>query len=124
MGDEGRPLGVLPQELQSGAYRLLYRLPESRDLMAVERCGKPQDAYWLLLDKCVLLAEHAGNKVVPPELPREVREHWRPRCWPTTRKPKCCCNGPAPRARISGSSCLKSVHSYGPSSRAGPSPAQ
>lgn len=74
MDKDGAPLATAAQELFTQGYKLRFRLPESRDLIRVARCGKPREAYGLLLESCVISAEHDGRAVSAAELPIEVRE--------------------------------------------------
>jgi hypothetical protein len=54
------------------AYRVVFRLPSSADLRAGASQGSEQAARRALLERCLLVAERAGEPVSPGDLPDEV----------------------------------------------------
>ncbi len=58
--------------------RVQFRLPDSNDLLALERCGDGEEARQLLLERCVLSASHAGGALdarrLPPPLQSEIAQ--------------------------------------------------
>ncbi len=59
--------------LERGGYALRLRLPRGADLRAAAE-APPGSAAGVLLDRCVVQAEHDGATVAPADLPREVVE--------------------------------------------------
>jgi hypothetical protein len=53
--------------------RVQFRLPDSRDLLALESCGDAGAARALLLERCVLAAQHGGESLEPRGLPHELQ---------------------------------------------------
>lgn len=53
--------------------RVQFRLPDSRDLLALENCGDAGAARALLLERCVLAAQHGGEAREPCSLPHELQ---------------------------------------------------
>ncbi|GAA0890008.1 hypothetical protein [Rhodanobacter soli] len=61
--------------LEHAAYgiRVQFRLPDSRDLLALENCGDAGAARALLLDRCVLAAQRGDESCEPRGLPHELQ---------------------------------------------------
>lgn len=57
--------------LELDGYRILFRLPDSRDLLALSQ-GDGADGRRLLLEHCLIAAEHEGQVVSSRELPAPV----------------------------------------------------
>lgn len=53
--------------------RVQFRLPDSRDLLALESCGDAEAARALLLERCVLAAKRGGESREPRGLPHELQ---------------------------------------------------
>lgn len=53
--------------------RLQFRLPDSRDLLALENCTDAGAARALLLERCVLAAQRGGESSEPRGLPHELQ---------------------------------------------------
>ena len=53
--------------------RVQFRLPDSRDLLALENCGDAGAARALLLERCVLAAQRGGESREPRGLPHELQ---------------------------------------------------
>jgi hypothetical protein len=75
---DARELAASGSEALSGAYEwrsgdlvVRYRLPDSRDLVAVEGCA-PEDAGRTLLERCVLDAAQADERLRATDLPEEA----------------------------------------------------
>lgn len=60
------------------ALHVRFRLPDSNDLLALERCGDGEEARQLLLERCVLSASDAGGALdarrLPPPLQGEIAQ--------------------------------------------------
>ncbi|HEX9990082.1 MAG TPA: hypothetical protein VGE45_16615 [Chloroflexia bacterium] len=54
------------------AYRVVFRLPSSADLRAGTIQGSEEAARRALLERCVLVAERAGEAIPPGDLPDEI----------------------------------------------------
>jgi hypothetical protein len=55
-----------------GEYSVLFRLPNTRDLLAVAERRKPEAARSALLDRCILSAKRLGEPTRPEDLPADV----------------------------------------------------
>jgi len=53
--------------------RVQFRLPDSRDLLALESCGDAGAARAMLLERCVLAAQHGYESLEPRGLPHEMQ---------------------------------------------------
>ncbi|EIL98211.1 MULTISPECIES: hypothetical protein [Rhodanobacter] len=53
--------------------RVQFRLPDSRDLLALENCGDAGAARALLLERCVLAAQRGSESREPRGLPHELQ---------------------------------------------------
>ena len=60
--------------LSAGEYRLMFRLPDSRDLMIAANAGDVASAQEILMKHCVLSAHSNGGQVEIDRLPAEVFE--------------------------------------------------
>lgn len=61
-------------DLCAGDFRLKIRPPDSADLQAAATCADVEGARHLLLERCVIRAERAGESVAVAELPAECIE--------------------------------------------------
>jgi hypothetical protein len=68
----GPPPQQAPFEVTLGPYRALLRLPSAQDLAGAAAAGDVAGAAALLLARCVLSAEAAGEPVAPASLPPPV----------------------------------------------------
>jgi hypothetical protein len=70
------PAALLPgqrlHELQEGDYFLRFRLPDSADVAEAARCGQPQVALALLLQRCVVQARCGDAAVAVASLPAQL----------------------------------------------------
>lgn len=72
--DEARP-AEQTLSVATERHSVAYRLPDSRDLLAVEReCPNPEEAAKVLLERCVLEAIEEGSPIAPGRLPPEIVE--------------------------------------------------
>jgi hypothetical protein len=72
--DAWRP-GLQTMSLTTEHHVVAFRLPDSGDLLAIERsCASPQEAATALLDRCVLQASEEGRSIPSEQLPPEVAE--------------------------------------------------
>jgi hypothetical protein len=71
-GSEGREDEGATLSLVTASYEVLFRLPNSRDLLAVARCQDPDAARQLLLERCLLRVRQNGDDAEPAQLPAEV----------------------------------------------------
>ncbi len=60
---------ALEHTLDHDGFQLRFRLPTSRDLATVVGLDVAGAARRLLVERCVLAAEHAGQPLAPEELP-------------------------------------------------------
>lgn len=60
---------ALAHALEHDGFRLRFRLPTSRDLAAVVGFGADEAGRHLLIERCVVSAEHNGQPVTAEELP-------------------------------------------------------
>jgi len=58
----------------AGDHEVSFRLPDSRDLRDAARAGSVEGARAVLVDRCVVRALRAGDRVEPSELPDAVIE--------------------------------------------------
>lgn len=67
--------GAAAATLEHAAHgiRVQFRLPDSRDLLALENCGDAEAARGLLLERCVLGAQRGDESRAPRSLPRELQ---------------------------------------------------
>ncbi|MET0646926.1 MAG: phage baseplate protein [Pyrinomonadaceae bacterium] len=70
----GPPTGAGPFRLSVGEHELEFRLPDSRDLLAVSVCADVPDARQQLFERCLSLARRGGTEVSAGALPPEVLE--------------------------------------------------
>jgi len=64
----------VPSEVEHGGFRVRFRLPDSRDLAALSRCGDPEAGRRMLIERCVLEAVHTDGPVAAGALPEPVCE--------------------------------------------------
>ena len=60
------------QTIEADAYRIAFRLPASDDLLALSRAPDRTAARRMLLDRCILHAEHNGERADVASLPEDV----------------------------------------------------
>jgi hypothetical protein len=60
------------QTVEADAYRIAFRLPASDDLLALSRAPDRAAARRLLLDRCILNAEHDGARAAVASLPEHI----------------------------------------------------
>jgi hypothetical protein len=67
--------GVAASTLEHAAHgmHVQFRLPDSRDLLALENCGDAEAARGLLLERCVLAARQGDGSREPRSLPHELQ---------------------------------------------------
>lgn len=59
-------------EVEADGTRIVVRLPDSRDLLAIEGIDDPQRARRTLIERCIVEARGAGGAVAPTALPDEA----------------------------------------------------
>ena len=64
--------GESPFEFESGGYRIVFRLPDSRDLALAVRCEEVAEARSLLLGRCVVETWRDGGPCPSEDLPEEA----------------------------------------------------
>ncbi|HZN19360.1 MAG TPA: hypothetical protein VFB84_14465 [Micromonosporaceae bacterium] len=65
--------GARVEPVVHAGHTVRWRLPDTRDLVAIGGCADPADGADLLLDRCVVEAGTAHGPVVPADLPAGVR---------------------------------------------------
>src|SRR5262249_30336561 len=58
--------------IEADTYRIAFRLPASDDLLALSRAPERAAARRMLLDRCILDAEHNGERADVASLPDDV----------------------------------------------------
>lgn len=69
-GDDGSTLQHVSAQHD---LRVRFRLPDSRDLIAIEQCASAQQARGRLLERCVLAATHGERECAVPALPPDLQ---------------------------------------------------
>jgi hypothetical protein len=68
---------VAPEEnfsLSVDGYDLVFRLPNSADLVALRNCKSVDAGRRVLLERCISTAEHQGERITTEQMPASVRD--------------------------------------------------
>lgn len=70
----GRAVETEKFSLSVEGYDLVFRLPNSTDLVALKNCTSVDAGSRILLERCLYTAEHQGERIITEQMPASVRD--------------------------------------------------